>query len=70
MSLHRRSRGGCTHNVRRAACGRGQASAEYLVVTTVLVAALLYGLDLPPVTQLIAALKAYFGAYSFALSLP
>jgi hypothetical protein len=48
----------------------GQASAEYLVVASALVLALLYGTELPPVAALIAALKSLFGAYSFALSLP
>jgi Na+-translocating ferredoxin:NAD+ oxidoreductase RnfD subunit len=49
---------------------RGQASAEYLVVASALVLALLFGAELPPVAALIAALKSCFGAYSFALSLP
>jgi hypothetical protein len=49
---------------------RGQASAEYLAVASALVLALLFGTDLPPVVALMAALKSYFGAYSFALSLP
>jgi hypothetical protein len=55
---------------RRLTRERGQASVEYLVVASVFVAALLFGKDLPPVIELIAAFKSYFGAYSFALSLP
>jgi hypothetical protein len=49
---------------------RGQASAEYLVVASALALALLFGTELPPLAALIAAFKSYFGAYSFALSLP
>ncbi|HEY3598003.1 MAG TPA: hypothetical protein VGL08_10900 [Paraburkholderia sp.] len=49
---------------------RGQASAEYLVVTFVVVVALLGAADIPAVSQLIAAFKSFFSAYSFALSLP
>ncbi|HTJ26157.1 MAG TPA: hypothetical protein VMA36_08330 [Candidatus Limnocylindria bacterium] len=57
-------------SMRRPRQQLGQGSAEYLVVASALVLALLFGTDLPPVAALIAALKSYFRAYSFALSLP
>ncbi|MDQ7978473.1 hypothetical protein QYH69_14580 [Paraburkholderia sp. SARCC-3016] len=73
MQRHHCFRGDRSSRTGRAAlpCRQyGQAGAEYLVVASALVLALLYGSELPPVAALIAALKSYFGAYSFALSLP
>jgi Flp pilus assembly pilin Flp len=51
---------------------RGQACAEYLVVTTALIAVLLLaaGETSAPLAALIAGLKSLFNAYSFTLSLP
>lgn len=51
---------------------RGQAYAEYLVVTTALIAVLLLaaGESSTPLAALIAGLKSFFSAYSFTLSLP
>lgn len=51
---------------------RGQAYAEYLVVTTALAAILLMagGDDAAPLVALISGLKSFFSAYSFTLSLP
>jgi hypothetical protein len=51
---------------------RGQAYAEYLVVTTALIAILLMaaGDTVAPFTALVNSFKSVFGAYSFALSLP
>lgn len=51
---------------------RGQAYAEYLVVTTALVGILLLaaGDTVPPFTALISGFKSFFSAYSFTLSLP
>ncbi|WGS54598.1 hypothetical protein LFL96_26680 [Paraburkholderia sp. D15] len=51
---------------------RGQACTEYLVVTTALVAVLLIAKEdtLSPFAALLLGLKSFFGAYSFALSLP
>lgn len=51
---------------------RGQAYAEYLVVTTALIASLLLlnGDPVSPITALITSFKSLFNAYSFTLSLP
>ncbi|ACC73458.1 hypothetical protein PPMP20_16200 [Paraburkholderia phymatum] len=49
---------------------RGQAFVEYLVVTAVIVAALVAGGDQSIVSQLCAAFRSLYRAYSFALSLP
>ncbi|MDT8839821.1 hypothetical protein ParKJ_20555 [Paraburkholderia fungorum] len=51
---------------------RGQAYAEYLVVTMVLIAALIVAtVDMPaPIYSLVIAFKSFFSAYSFTLSLP
>ncbi len=54
----------------RLARQRGQAYAEYLVVTGVIATALLVAPDVPAITALAAAFKSFFGAYSFTLSLP
>jgi hypothetical protein len=53
---------------------RGQASAEYLVATAAILTALMWIVwgnpDSPSDPYLIGSLKSFFGAYSFALSLP
>ena len=51
---------------------RGQAYAEYLVVTSVLAAALLLADTdaIAPFAALVANFKSFFSAYSFTLSLP
>jgi hypothetical protein len=51
---------------------RGQAYAEYLVVTAALIGVLLMavGDDISPFAALTSSLKSFFGAYSFTLSLP
>lgn len=49
---------------------RGQAAVEYLVVTAVIVSALVAGGDQSIVSQLCAAFKSLYRAYSFVLSLP
>ncbi|WP_346778363.1 hypothetical protein [Paraburkholderia sp. Tr-20389] len=49
---------------------RGQAAVEYLVVTAVIVAALVAGGDQSIISQLCAAFRSLYRAYSFALSLP
>jgi hypothetical protein len=51
---------------------RGQAYAEYLVVTTALVGILLMaaGDDIAPLAAVTSGLKSFFSAYSFTLSLP
>ena len=49
---------------------RGQAAVEYLVVMAVIVSALVAGGDGSVVSQLAAAFKSLYRAYSFALSLP
>jgi hypothetical protein len=51
---------------------RGQAYAEYLVVTAVLLGILLIeaGDAVAPFTALVSGLKSFFSAYSFTLSLP
>lgn len=51
---------------------RGQAYAEYLVVTTALIAILLVakGDTASPFTALTTAFRSFFSAYSFTLSLP
>jgi hypothetical protein len=51
---------------------RGQAYAEYLVVTTALIGILLMaaGDTAAPFTALVSSFKSFFSAYSFTLSLP
>jgi hypothetical protein len=51
---------------------RGQAYAEYLVVTTALISILLMeaGDTASPIAALITGFKSFFSAYSFTLSLP
>jgi hypothetical protein len=51
---------------------RGQAYAEYLVVTAALLAVLLMEASdtVAPFTALVSGMKSLFGAYSFTLSLP
>ncbi|HEY4297846.1 MAG TPA: hypothetical protein VGM85_15345 [Paraburkholderia sp.] len=51
---------------------RGQAYAEYLVVTAALIGILLMaaGDTIAPFAALVSGLKSFFGAYSFTLSLP
>lgn len=51
---------------------RGQAYAEYLVVTTALIAVLLMaaGDTSSPFSALLSSFKSFFNAYSFTLSLP
>lgn len=51
---------------------RGQAYAEYLVVTAALIGILLLavGDDVAPLVALTTGLKSFFNAYSFTLSLP
>lgn len=51
---------------------RGQAYAEYLVVTTALIGVLLMaaGDTVAPFAALVSGLKSFFSAYSFTLSLP
>jgi hypothetical protein len=51
---------------------RGQAYAEYLVVTAVLLGILLLetGDTVSPFTALVSGFKSFFSAYSFTLSLP
>jgi hypothetical protein len=51
---------------------KGQAYAEYLVVTAALIGILLMavGDDVAPLGGVISSLKSFFGAYSFTLSLP
>jgi hypothetical protein len=51
---------------------RGQAYAEYLVVTTALIGILLLavGDETAPLVALVTSLKSFFGAYSYTLSLP
>ena len=51
---------------------RGQAYAEYLVVTTALIGVLLMaaGDTVAPFTALLSSFKSFFSAYSFTLSLP
>jgi Flp pilus assembly pilin Flp len=62
---HRRLRGAA-----QPACA-GQASVEYLVVTVAIAVVLIAHHDTQPVLDLLAAaFKSFFGAYSFALSLP
>jgi hypothetical protein len=61
-----------THFATRRGRQRGQAYAEYLVVTTALIGILLIaaGDTVAPFTALVFGLKSFFSAYSFALSLP
>ncbi|MBN3752466.1 hypothetical protein G3N95_05910 [Paraburkholderia sp. Tr-20389] len=54
----------------RSGMQRGQAAVEYLVVTAVIVAALVAGGDQSIISQLCAAFRSLYRAYSFALSLP
>ncbi|CAD6557664.1 hypothetical protein LMG28727_06409 [Paraburkholderia kirstenboschensis] len=51
---------------------RGQAYAEYLVVTAALVGVILLmtGDTVAPFTALVSSFKSLFSAYSFTLSLP
>lgn len=51
---------------------RGQAYAEYLVVTSALLAILLMaaGDTASPFAALVSGFKSFFSAYSFTLSLP
>jgi Flp pilus assembly pilin Flp len=50
--------------------GRGQASTEYLVVLVFMVVVLIVAtLDPSPVAALAAAIKTFFAAYSYAISL-
>ncbi|ASL46595.1 hypothetical protein bAD24_III04355 [Burkholderia sp. AD24] len=51
---------------------RGQAYAEYLVVTSALIAVLLLqpGDIIPPFAALLSGFRSFFSAYSFTLSLP
>lgn len=51
---------------------RGQAYAEYLVVTSALIAVLLLqaGDIVPPFAALLSGFRSFFSAYSFTLSLP
>lgn len=51
---------------------RGQAYAEYLVVTAALISILLLaaGDTVAPFAALVSGLKSFFSAYSFTLSLP
>ncbi|CAE6763197.1 hypothetical protein R69927_03897 [Paraburkholderia domus] len=58
--------------VARLSRQRGQAYAEYLVVTTALISILLIasGDTASPFTALVSGFKSFFSAYSFTLSLP
>ena len=60
------------HRVAQRSRQRGQAYAEYIVVTTALISILLMeaGDTMSPVAALIAGFKSFFSAYSFTLSLP
>jgi hypothetical protein len=60
------------HPASRRSRQRGQAYAEYLVVTTALIGILLMaaGDDVAPLAALVSSLKSFFSAYSFTLSLP
>lgn len=50
---------------------RGQASAEYLVITCAgLITLVWISSDWPGAPTLLNVLKSFFGAYSFTLSLP
>ena len=55
---------------RRRHTQRGQAALEYLVVTASIVYLLVAGGDASAVSQLCAAFKSLYRAYSFTLSLP
>lgn len=61
-----------TYPATRRSRQRGQAYAEYLVVTTALIGILLVavGDNVAPLVSLISGLKSLFSAYSFTLSLP
>jgi hypothetical protein len=61
-----------TFSATRRSRQRGQAYAEYLVVTTALIGILLVaaGDTVAPLTALVSGLKSFFSAYSFTLSLP
>jgi len=60
------------HDARRIRNSRGQAGIEYLVVAGCIALMLVVasGTAMSPADALVSALKSYFGAYSFALSLP
>lgn len=60
------------HAIARRSRQRGQAYAEYLVVTTALIGILLMeaGDTTSPIAALITGFKSFFSAYSFTLSLP
>lgn len=66
------ARGRFTFSATRRSRQRGQAYAEYLVVTTALIGILLMGVgdDIAPLVALTSGLKSFFSAYSFTLSLP
>jgi Flp pilus assembly pilin Flp len=49
---------------------RGQAYIEYFVVAGLIIAGLVVGGDTSVMNALVVALKSFFGAYSYALSLP
>jgi L-lysine 2,3-aminomutase len=49
---------------------RGQAALEYIVVTASIVTVLVAGGDASAVSQLCAAFRSLYRAYSFTLSLP
>lgn len=70
MQTRGRSPFSATH--RRRQQQRGQAYAEYLVVTAALIGILLLapGDEVAPLAALITSLKSFFGAYSYTLSLP
>jgi hypothetical protein len=60
------------HCFARRSPQRGQAYAEYLVVTAALIGivSLLMGDTVAPFATLVSSFKSLFSAYSFTLSLP
>lgn len=55
----------------RAHHARGQAMTEYLIILSTTVIVLIAGSagDDAPIDQLISAIKSFYGAFSFAISL-
>jgi phage replication-related protein YjqB (UPF0714/DUF867 family) len=54
----------------RLARQRGQAGTEYLLITLFIFIILIHGGAASPISELVAAFKSFFSAYSFTLSLP
>jgi hypothetical protein len=67
-----KQRSQCSRRRIRPSRQGGQAYTEYLVVTTAVIGIILMaaGDTMSPIAALITGFKSFFGAYSFAISLP